>query len=93
MGKELFAGRKIDPGTRILSTGYRQEDGYDLLLEEWAWEGIKAKSLIFISDQIHSLSDRQIEDFARRIMQLSDTQSVTLKRKEDFTFFNFDFKP
>jgi hypothetical protein len=47
MGKELFEKRVIEEDTRILSTTYLNQDGYDLLVEQWFWDGIKAKSLIF----------------------------------------------
>jgi hypothetical protein len=92
MGKELFEKRGVDEGTRILSTTYLNQDGYDLLVEQWFWDGITAKSLIFISDQISGQSDLEVENLARRILQIPDETSVTLERKADFTFFNFDFK-
>jgi hypothetical protein len=92
MGKELFEKRVIEEDTRILSTTYLNQDGYDLLVEQWFWDGIKAKSLIFISDKIKDQSDLEVENLARKILQLPDDKSATLKRKADFTFFNFDFK-
>lgn len=92
MGKELFEKRGIDEGTRILATTYLNQDGYDLLVEQWLWDGITAKSLIFISDQVRGQNDLEVENLARRILQLTDEKSVTLERKAEFTFFNFDFE-
>lgn len=92
MGKELFAQRKIDEDTKILSAEYFNEADYDLLVEKWIFDGIRAKSLIFLSVQIRDLSDSQVESLARRILQLPESEKTTFKRKEDFAYFNFGFK-
>lgn len=92
MGKELFANRKIDEDTRILSAQYQKNGGFDLLLEQWVFDGIKARSLIFVSDQIRHLSDRSVEDLARNILKLRVDEQRTFKRKDDYTYVNFDFK-
>ena len=52
MSEQLFADRNVDSGTKVLGTQYLQVGEYDLLIEEWRWDGITAKSLIFLSPQI-----------------------------------------
>jgi hypothetical protein len=92
MGMELFANRKIDEDTRILSSEYLKSGDYDLLIEKWFFEGIKAKSLIFISQQVQHLDNSEVENLARDILQLPEGERTTLKRGDEFTFFNFDFQ-
>lgn len=92
MGKEIFATREMDVDTRILSTKYMNQDGYDLLVEHWFFDGIRGKSLIFVSPQIASMSDEQIRELAFQTLALDEKEQWTLKRKDDFTFFNFGFK-
>ena len=92
MGKEKFASRNIDTDTKILSEKIFQHDEYDLLLEKWFWDGIKAKSLIFLTEQVSSLKDSQLESLARKILDISTEQQATLTRSEHFSYFNFDFR-
>ena len=47
MGREKFKDRSIEPDTKILSERHLNHDGYDVLVEEWFWDGITANSLIF----------------------------------------------
>lgn len=92
MGKELFASRKIDEDTKILGAEYLKYDKYDLLLERWSFDGIRARSLVFLSEQIHDLSDAEVSALARTTLKLPEDAQTTFKRKDDFTYFNFDFK-
>ena len=91
MGKEKFASRKIDSDTKILSEKILLHDEYDLLLEKWFWDGTKAKSLIFLTEQVSHLKDSQLESLARNILDISIQQQATLTRSEQFSYFNFDF--
>jgi|GEM_PF-5224210 len=92
MGKEIFETRKIDEDTRILSTDYMNRDEHDLLVEIWAFDGIKGKSLIFVSPQISSMTDEAIREYAFHLLGLPENEKWTLKRNDDFTFFNYGFK-
>jgi hypothetical protein len=92
MDNELFAGRSVDENTRILSTKYFQHGCYDLLLEEWVWDGIKGKSLILLSAQTTALDELQLENLARGILDLPVEAKTTLKRSEDYVCFNYDFR-
>ena len=92
MGKGLFAGRSVDEDTRILSAKYFQHESYDLLLEQWKWDCIKGKSLIFLSPQTSGLDDSQFQDLARDILGISIESETILKRSQDYTYFNFDFQ-
>lgn len=92
MGKELFAARNIDEDTRILATEYRHEEGYDLLVEEWFFDGIRGRSLIFLAVQVKGLRDAEIEMLAKKILHLSEDVQSTYKREKDFVYFNFDFR-
>lgn len=92
MGREIFNTRSIDEDTRILSTEYLNQDGYDLLIEIWLFDGIKGQSLIFVSPQIATLSEDDIREYSFKFLDLPEQSKWTLKRKQDFTYFNFGFK-
>jgi hypothetical protein len=91
MNEKLFATRKIDPGTHILETQYLQHGEYDLLIEKWRWDGITAKSLIFLSQQIKNLSNTEVEQISKNILSLPEAEKTTLSRNADFTYLNFGF--
>lgn len=92
MGKKLFTHRHIDEDTRIIEEEYRHHDGYDLLLEQWIWEGIQGSSIVFLTRQVGGLSDFTLEDMAREIAGLDLVDQVTLKREEGFTYVNYGFR-
>jgi hypothetical protein len=92
MGKELFAHRYIDEDTRILEEKYRRHDGYDLLMEQWVWDGMEGNSIIFLTRQVAGLSDFSLEDLAREIADLDLCDHVTLKREKGFTYVNYGFR-
>lgn len=92
MGKELFAHRHIDEDTRILDEEYRNHNGYDLLMEQWVWDGIKGNSIIFLTRQVGGLSDFTLEDLVREIADLDPFDHVTLKREKGFTYVNYGFR-
>ena len=87
-----FSGVPKEDDTRIL---YRKEvklGNYDVLHEKWNWEGIKAESIIFVSDDISDLTDEGIEQKVREAHFIQEGSSVTLQRGEEFTFLNFNFE-
>jgi hypothetical protein len=92
MGKERFASRAIDEDTKILSTEYLCQEGFEMLLEKWFWDGIKGKSLIFVNEQVEKLSDGEVEALSRKILHLDPEAQVTFKRAEGFSYLNFDFR-
>lgn len=92
MGKEKFAARDVDEDTKILSAKYLQYDKYDLLIEEWFWDGIYGKSLIFLSDQVSSFKDLQLKRLAKSIVKIADDQATTLTRNKDYSYFNYGFR-
>lgn len=92
MSKEIFKERNMDEDTRILAEKYQVREGYDTLVESWVWDGLHGKSLILLTSQVENLSDMQIEAQARQWLELSVSAKTTLKRGEQFVYFNFDFK-
>lgn len=93
MGKELFVHRRIHEDIRILEEEYRRHDGCDLLMEQWVWNGIRGKSIIFLTRQVGGLSDFTVEDLAREIAGLAPFAPITLKREESFTYVTYRFRP
>lgn len=88
--QELLFQRPIDADTFILLSEYKKIGGYDTLHEEWVWEGIKAKSIIFLSYQISGLSnDKIIHELKREISNLDE---ITFCRNSGYIFVNYDFR-
>jgi len=89
---EKFGRVPIEKDTRILYRKEVQIGNYDILYEKWNWEGIKAESFIFASDDISGLTDEQIEQEARKSQLVKGESQITLKRSKEFTFVNFNFE-
>jgi len=63
----------------------------DVLYQQWYWDGIKAESLIFVGDDVGSLSDEELETEVRS-SPLVKAGSLTISRsKSGYTFVNFNF--
>ena len=56
------------------------------------WDGITAESIIFISEDVKILDDAALEADVREGPLVEKDSQVTIKRTEEFTFVNFNFK-
>lgn len=54
--------------------------------QEWLWNGITGKSLVFLTNDVFDKTDAELKNI------LEDCKSlVTVKRGDKYTFINFDF--
>jgi len=64
----------------------------DVLYQKWFWDGIKAECLIFLSDDVSTLTDANLELEVRDSPVVDCDSEVTIKRTDSgFTFVNFNF--
>ena len=83
----------VDPDTRVLKRSLTTVGGYDALHERWSFDGVKAESLVFLSDDIAGVSDEVLERLVRETEGVDTGSQITLKRsKSGFTFVNFNFR-
>lgn len=90
---EKFKNVPNDPDTNVILQKVANIDEYEVLYQAWVWEGIKAESVIFVSDDIKQLSDAQLEEMMRELPLLEEQTKITIKRSDSgYTFVNFNFK-
>lgn len=90
---EKFKNVPNDPDTNVILQKVANIDEYEVLYQAWVWEGIKAESVIFVSDDIRQLSDAQLEEMMRELPLLEEQTKITIKRSDSgYTFVNFNFK-
>jgi|GEM_PF-521729 len=87
-----FANVTVEDDTVILFSRECQLHDRDVLYQKWFWGGIMAESLIFVSDDVVTHSDEELEqEVCASPMVRSDT-SMTVKRDDrGFVFVNFNF--
>ena len=91
--KDKFAGVPIDPDTRIVAQSLGSIDDLDGLHQQWNWEGVVGESLVFVSEEVAALGDRELEELVRGSSLVEDGSDVTIKRNQHgFTFVNFNFE-
>lgn len=88
-----FANVPVEEDTKIL---FQKEDTlgeYKVLYQKWYWDGVVAESIIFDSDDVSDLDDKEIEQEVRSSPLVEQGSSLTIKRADDgFTYANFNFK-
>ncbi len=90
---EKFNNVPTDPETNIILQKLATIDEYEVLYQAWNWQGVAAESIIFASDDIKTLTDKQLEEIIRPLPLLQKDTKITIKRSDSgFTFVNFNFK-
>ncbi len=87
-----FKNVPVEKETTIIFELAAKLDDYDILHQKWSFDGIYAQSIIFVSSDIEHLSDEELKTFVVKSEIISNKTSITLSRKKDFTFVNFDFR-
>ena len=89
---DKFDQLKTDADTRILSHKLIHIGELDARLENWLWDGIMGKSIIFASAEVAHLSDDDIWQRVANQLSLDRASSYTLIRQADYCFINYDFQ-
>ncbi len=90
---ELFKNVPVDDDTRIIFEQLGCLGEYDVLYQNWCWDGITAESFIFINDDVLTLDDAGIEKVVRESPMCDLGSSMTIKRTDvGFVFANFNFR-
>ena len=90
---QKFDGVPVEKDTRILFRQTAKFGKYDVLYEMWFWEGLKAESIIFATDDVSDMTDEKLEQEVRESPLVKEDSAVTIKRlAEGFTFVKFNFE-
>jgi hypothetical protein len=66
---------------------------YDVLYQQWIWDGIQANSLIFDNDDIADIELQSLIEEVRNSPLVNDmSKELTTKLSKQFTFINFNFE-
>ncbi|WP_416897260.1 MAG: hypothetical protein ACMVY4_17475 [Minwuia sp.] len=90
---EKFSNVPHESDTKILFRKTVQISGLDALHEKWSWEGVKAESLIFVSEDVAAISDEALQLVVRASGLATEGTQMTLKRgSSGYDFVNFNFQ-
>jgi hypothetical protein len=66
---------------------------YDVLYQQWIWDGIQANSLIFDNDDIADIELQSLIEEVRNSPLVNDTsKELTSTVQSEYTFINFNFE-
>ncbi len=90
---EKFDNVPVEDDTRVLMSQPAHLGDYEVLYQQWAWEGIRAESVIFARADIEEVSDEKLEELVRESPLVSPESRVTIQHSDaGFTFCNFNFE-
>lgn len=82
----------IDPETTFKQRNQIHLAGLACVHEVWFWEGIDGETLIFKTEDVEDLAEPELLRVAKEYPGFAHFADYTLKRGEQFTFLNFNFK-
>ena len=85
MISEKFKNISTEDDTKILKRNEMKIEGYDVMYEQWVYEGIRGESYIFFNEDIKELSKEDI-------LTLVSKKDVTYQVNDTYTFVNFGFE-
>ena len=91
---DKFKNVPIDDDTRILFQAVKKLDEYEVLYQQWSWDGYKGESIIFSDDDIKDLSENEIKEIVKTSSVLKDKESnLSFSQSgSGYTFVNFNFE-
>ncbi len=87
-----FDNVPVEPDTRIINEHEVVIDGLPVLIQQWAWDGFVAESIIFDNDDVADLDDVGLFEFVKSNYQIGDDERHTITRSQSgYTFVNVNF--
>jgi len=87
----LFENVPVEEDTNILQQEEKTIGNLRVLWQKWFWEGIKAESVIFISEEIAHLSDEDLSDLVRKNIPTHSATTIS-RSPSGYTFVNYNFE-
>ncbi len=88
---KTFDNVGLDPDTRILFEIQAKLDDYEVLYQQWTWNGIRAESFIFHNEDVEDLNDAGLQTLAKSSPMVNSDRAITISRGARYTFVNFNF--
>jgi len=89
---ERFKNVPIDNDTKILFESIMKFDGEDILYQKWRFDGIVGESIIFRTENVGNMSDKELIEYIATSDIVTNKSSITISRNDDtYTFLNFNF--
>jgi len=83
----------VEEDTHILFSLEAHLGETEVLYQKWVWDGITAESIIFVTEDIKQMSDKELEKEVRTSPLLKSDTKITISRSDSgFTFVNFNFE-
>lgn len=89
--KREFDDLTLEADTKLLSRGKVKLKDIELVHENWEWDGVYGDSAIFYTDDVKHMSDEELKKLVSPLLK-EPGSAVTIKRKEKYTFTNFNFE-
>jgi len=90
---DKFDSVPVEEDTCILFSHKVHFGEYEVLYQKWTWDGITAESLIFVTEDIKQMSNKELEREVKTSPLLKADTDITIKRSDSgFTFVNFNFE-
>ena len=86
--------RPIEEDTDVLSVRYCRVEGMPLLIERWSWrfEGLHGSTAVFLNEHAGGMDDADLQRFLTERAGIYLGGSVTIARREMYTYVNFAFE-
>lgn len=89
---ERFHNVPLEEDTILMLENEETLGGYPVLFQLWFWNGIYARSAIFIAEDVADLDEEPIKDMVRDLPLYMEDSEVTFTRNANgYTFVNFNF--
>ena len=90
---EKFKNVPTDDETTILFESTMKFGDLDILYQKWHWDNIYAQSIVFVEEDIKTMTDDELKEYVKESDIIKDKNKITMSRDKDgFTFINFNFQ-
>ena len=90
---EKFSDVPLDEDTTVIFEKRGMLDQYEVLYQAWSWDGIKAESIIFLSEDVFELSDEELKELVKSSPLVEKESKLTTNdRSGKYSFVSFNFK-
>ena len=90
--EERLLKRPIEEDTLVIAQVIVRFEEIVGLFEKWSWDGISAKSLIFLKDDFNNFNNKEFIPKLFDQMKMDYDPNLTFKESGEYVFINFGFE-
>jgi|APSaa5957512622_1039677.scaffolds.fasta_scaffold24443_1 hypothetical protein len=88
-----FDSVPVEEDTKIIFSQQMMFGEYDILYQQWFWDGTYGESIIFLSEDISTISAEELETMIKSSPIVKSDSGITMSRlKAGYTFVSFNFE-